>query len=425
MRNTKGRLRMLAAAGLSAILSVSGGLGQMTAWAASKTISKVDIELNIDLEPGDDLPDLSYGDKGSDAHVMVSDGAKYEIAEDPEWTSSVGNSGVKIGSTYTLRVYLDAKDEDEYGFSGTYKSSNVKVKGGEFVSASRSGSGRLKVTVKTDPVEGTFDSPDEAEWSDTTLGLAKWDAVDHVSAYDVTLYKGGSTVYKVKGYEGNKINFYPYMTSAGTYSFKVRSVAKNDSQKDYAESSDWTESDEIYIGKESVSDGSGKVDYNNPNGAGNQNTAQVGWIQDGNRWWYRYPDGSYPKNDWLLLNNQWFLFDAAGWMMTDWQFKNNNWYYLNPVSDGNRGVMLTGWIHTNSGWYYLNPGPNGTVGAMYRNQWLDLNGKKYYLGDSGVMYEGWKEIGHDWYYFYPGNGELAVNTTIDGFYVDGSGIWRK
>ena len=54
-----------------------------------------------------------------------------------------------------------------------------------------------------------------------------------------------------------------------------------------------------------------------------------------------------------------------------------------------------------------------------------LNGKKYYLGDSGVMYEGWKEIGHDWYYFYPGNGELAVNTTIDGFYVDGSGIWRK
>ena len=183
MRNTKGRLRMLAA-GLSAILSVSGGLGQMTVWAASKTISKVDIELNIDLEPGDDLPDLSYGDKGSDAHVMVSDGAKYEIAEDPEWTSSVGNSGVKIGSTYTLRVYLDAKDEDEYGFSGTYKSSNVKVKGGEFVSASRSGSGRLKVTVKTDPVEGTFDSPDEAEWSDTTLGLAKWDAVDHVSAYE-------------------------------------------------------------------------------------------------------------------------------------------------------------------------------------------------------------------------------------------------
>ena len=41
-------------------------------------------------------------------------------------------------------------------------------------------------------------------------------------------------------------------------------------------------------------------------------------------------------------------------------------------------------IQTNSGWYYLNPGPDGTVGAMYRNQWLDLNGKRYYLGDSGA-----------------------------------------
>ena len=113
-------------------------------------------------------------------------------------------------------------------------------------------------------------------------------------------------------------------------------------------------------------------------------------------------------------------------MLKGWYLdQDGNWYYLNPVSDGNRGVMLTGWIQTNSGWYYLNPGPDGTVGAMYRNQWLDLNGKRYYLGDSGAMYEGWRQIGNDWYYFYPGSGELAVNTTIDTFYVDGSGIWRR
>lgn len=422
MKSRAGYAKALALICMSALLAAGGSL---TVFAASKTISKVDIDVKIELEPGDDLPDLSYGSKGEGANVMVSDGAKYEIVEDPEWSSSVGSSGVKIGSTYTFKVILEAKDPDEYTFKGTYKSSNVKVSGGEFVSASRSGSDRLKVTIKTDPVEGTFEAPEEAEWSDTTLGLAKWDSVDRVDAYDITLYRGGSMVYKVKGYQGNKINFYPYMTSAGTYSFKVRSVAKNDSQKDYAKSSDWTDSDEIYIGKESVSDGSGKIDYNNQNSAGNNTTAQVGWIQQGDRWWYRYPDGSYQKNDWLLLNNQWFLFDADGWMLTDWQYKNNNWYYLNPVSDGNRGVMLTGWIQTNSGWYYLNPGPDGTVGAMYRNQWLDLNGKRYYLGDSGAMYEGWRQIGNDWYYFYPGSGELAVNTTIDTFYVDGNGIWRR
>lgn len=331
-RKREGKRRVKAAAAVCLSVLLAAG-GSFASFAATKTISKVDIEVKIELEPGDDLPDLSYGSKGEDANVMVSDGAKYEISDDPEWSSSVGSSGVKIGSSYTFKVYLDAKDPDEYAFKGTYKSSNVKIKGGEFVSASRSGSDRLKVTIKTDPVEGTFDSPDEAEWSDTTLGLAKWDSVDRVDAYDVTLYKGGSTVYKVKGYQGNKINFYPYMTSAGTYSFKVRSVAKNDSQKEYADSSDWTESDEIYIGKESVSDGSGKIDYNNQNSAGNNVTEQVGWIQQGDRWWYRYPDGSYQKNDWLFLNNQWFLFDADGWMLTDWQYKNDNWYYLNPVSD--------------------------------------------------------------------------------------------
>ena len=112
-------------------------------------------------------------------------------------------------------------------------------------------------------------------------------------------------------------------------------MAKNDSQKDYAESSDWTESDEIYIGKESVSDGSGKVDYNNPNGAGNQNTAQVGWIQDGNRWWYRYPDGSYPKNTWVSIFGEKYFFDEKGYMVTGWVTWKDKEYYC-----GDDGVML-------------------------------------------------------------------------------------
>lgn len=422
MKKRMNRVKGLAVIGMTALMAIGGSFISL---AAAKTITKVDIDLDIDLQPGDDLPDLSYGTKGDGTNVSVSSTAKYEIGEDPVWSSTVGSSGVKIGGSYTFKLYLDAKDSSEYAFKGTYKSSNVKVSGGEFVSASRSGDGRLKVTVKTKPVEGVYESPDEAEWSDISLGLAKWSSVDHVSAYDVNLYKGASVVYKVKGYQGNKINFYPYMTSAGTYKFKVRSVAKNDSQKDYAGNSDWIESDELYIGKESVSDGSGKVDYNNQNAAGNHSTTQVGWIQQGNRWWYRYPDGSYPKNDWLLVNNQWFLFDSEGWMMTDWQYKKNNWYYLNPVSDGGRGVMKTGWLHTNTGWYYLNPGPDGTLGAMYKNQWLNLNGKWYHFGDSGAMYEGWHQIRGDWYYFYQGSGEMAANTTIDTFYVDGNGVWRR
>ncbi len=41
------------------------------------------------------------------------------------------------------------------------------------------------------------------------------------------------------------------------------------------------------------------------------------------------------------------------------------------------------------------------------------------------MLEGWNEVDGNWYYFYPGAGNKAVNTYIDGFYVDANGVWRK
>ena len=116
MKSRAGYAKALALICMSALLAAGGSL---TVFAASKTISKVDIDVKIELEPGDDLPDLSYGSKGEGANVMVSDGAKYEIVEDPEWSSSVGSSGVKIGSTYTFKVILEAKDPDEYTFKGT------------------------------------------------------------------------------------------------------------------------------------------------------------------------------------------------------------------------------------------------------------------------------------------------------------------
>lgn len=274
--------------------------------------------------------------------------------------------------------------------------------------------------MKTKPVKGEYDAPEDAEWKENQLGHAKWDKVNGVDAYDINLYKGSSAIYKVKAYKGTSINFYPYMTSAGTYTFKVRSAPSGDSQKDYADSSDWTESDELYIAKESVSNGSGKIDYNNTNSAANNSTSQVGWIQDGSRWWYRYPDGTFQKDSWLLVNNIWYLFDKDGWMLTGWQEKNGNWYYLD-----NNGAMRKGWVQAANGWYYLNPGPEGTEGAMFKNQWLDSNGKRYYLGENGVMCEGWTQVAGNWYYFYPGDGSMAVNTTISTFYVGADGVWRR
>lgn len=42
----------------------------------------------------------------------------------------------------------------------------------------------------------------------------------------------------------------------------------------------------------------------------------------------------------------------------------------------------------------------------------------------GEIVTGWCQIDGNWHYFYPDSGEMASNTSINGFYVDADGIWR-
>lgn len=111
-----------------------------------------------------------------------------------------------------------------------------------------------------------------------------------------------------------------------------------------------------------------KVTNSNPN-----NTTGT-WIQDQNGWWIKKTDGSYPKNEWVMVNNLWYHFNENGYMQT--------------------------------GWY------------------TDINGKIYLLDfNSGAMYQGWWLINSNWYYF-DSNGVLLVNAiTPDGFQVDSNGVW--
>ena len=106
-------------------------------------------------------------------------------------------------------------------------------------------------------------------------------------------------------------------------------------------------------------------------------------------------------------------------MLTGWQTKGGLTYYLQDD-----GAMLTGWVRAGNTWYYLNNQADGVEGAMHTG-WLQNNGKTYCMGQNGAMLEGWNQVGGNWYYFYPGSGNMAVNTTIETFYVDANGVWRK
>ena len=51
------------------------------------------------------------------------------------------------------------------------------------------------------------------------------------------------------------------------------------------------------------------------------------WKQSGNKWWYQYEDGTYPKNEFIAIDNKLYRFDQYGYMQTGWFKVNNEDYY--------------------------------------------------------------------------------------------------
>ena len=401
--------------------------GAQTVFAATSYVSSVSITLDVAPAVGESLPDLDVGYTSDNCEVMIPSNDKYDIVS-AKWSSST-KTDVKLGGTYTLKVTL--KTLNDYKFSSSsYTSSKVKVKNGTFVSASRTSANNLVVTVKTKPAKGDLDAPGEAYWQSTKsgssdLGTAKWESVEDAS-YEAYLYRGSKVIHRTGEIHVSNYDFFPYMTSKGTYTFRVRALPSNDEVSKYASKSDWTSSDEVYIdendaaraAKKNPSSTNTNTNTNSGNNSGNsqqapQNTNAVGWVRDGNRWYYRYPDGTYLKNGWGNIAGTWYLFDANGMMLTGWQMKNGAYYYMNGD-----GKMQTGWLLDNNAWYYLSDSGSMVTG------WLTLGDKTYYLGSNGAMLTGWNDIDGQIYYLYP-DGHKAVNEVIDTFYVDQNGVWKR
>ncbi|MBS5104222.1 hypothetical protein GPK59_05050 [Dorea longicatena] len=36
-------------------------------------------------------------------------------------------------------------------------------------------------------------------------------------------------------------------------------------------------------------------------------------------WWYQNADGSYPKNQWKMINEQWYHLDSNDYIPTGWK----------------------------------------------------------------------------------------------------------
>ena len=109
------------------------------------------------------------------------------------------------------------------------------------------------------------------------------------------------------------------------------------------------------------------------------------WKQENGVWNFIIKSKEKAVSRWIYTLNgdayDWFYFDANGKMVDGWIMLDGTWFYLNPISNGKRGVMATGWQLIDGNWYYFNPNSDGTRGAMQKGI---TTPDGYTLGNDGI-----------------------------------------
>ncbi len=177
------------------------------------------------------------------------------------------------------------------------------------------------------------------------------------------------------------------------------------------------------------------------------------WQHNSSGYWYRWPDGTYPKNGFETIFGDTYYFNASGYRVTSWQKIGGKWYYFDDSGkmltgwqdiSGTRyyfdenGVMQTGWKKIDGDWYYFSGGGSmvkdwqkiGDKWYYFDNEgrmitgFQEINNKEYYFAASGAMQTGWQKIDGDWYYF-AGSGAMAKDWQKigDKWYYFGNEGW--
>ena len=158
------------------------------------------------------------------------------------------------------------------------------------------------------------------------------------------------------------------------------------------------------------------------------------WKQSGNKWWYQYEDGTYPKNEFITIDNKLYRFDQYGYMQTGWFKFNNEDYYATSS-----GEIKAQWVGSGNNWYYVDAdgkmvtGFQTISGAKYyfansglmQTGWFKINGEDYYAASSGVISAQWIKSGNNWYYVDANGkmvtGDYKINEVVNRF--DANGVW--
>ena len=329
-----GRAALLLAA--ASLLSCSLAFSALA--AKKEKVGKIYLSFDSDIRLGNENSDVEVTAFGDNTDKYYVDSVEVTNQDGSSWTRS---------NSPEVEVFIGIEDEELYTFSGT-SSSNFKLSltGSaeryfdkiSFEKATKTdGGATIVLTVRLifdeDADNSRATAPSSADWADS-VGTGQWSSVSTSKYYQVQLLKDGSETGEIKDVHDTSYDFSGMITSAGNYSFKVRSVKSSNSSK-----SDWVFSDRQSF-----------TPANTP-----QTSDGSGWLRaaDGQRWWWRNADGTFPAAQWLAVNGLWYYFDAQGYMATGWVTLNGVSYYLDPAS----GAMLTNqrtpdgyWVDINGVW---------------------------------------------------------------------------
>lgn len=218
---------------------------------------------------------------------------------------------------------------------------------------------------------GTLEAPEHAEWSSVDEMTARWDKVEDATGYQLRLYYNEEYIQTVH-VKSNKADLSEYMMREGWYSYDVRAVAENKRGVKYMESSEYVEAEPQKI--ENLGDTDGR------------------WKNYVDGRMYEREEGTLVCGQWYRIRGQWYYFGADGYMVTGWKQLDGKWYYLDED-----GVMQTGWLETDHG--------------------------RYYLHKDGAMATGWLMTSPGQWYYFNQDGSMAKDTIVDGYALNGAGIW--
>ena len=282
----------------------------MKAEAAREKIDSVSVDIESEIKIGQKVDEGDISVKaGSEAyrvgkHKILNDAYIWEEEDEP---------------VLEIRLYA----EDGYYFS--LMDGDVTIQGvpAELMTMKReNASTTLVITILMDPVDYIAGFIEDVRLEST--GLAYWSPSKSVTGYEVRLYKDGMIQGQTKYVETNLYNFASSIKAEDIYRVAVRGINK---EKDGSkETGRWVQSNRLFITPDTLDE-----DAMPPEDV----EVQGEWRENDNGRWYRYPDGSYPKNTWVSIFGEKYFFDEKGYMVTGWVTWKDKEYYC-----GDDGVML-------------------------------------------------------------------------------------